>query len=88
MFSAYNRRNRIFEVPIWHLKNTRVRKKDGRGGRRTLPYVFTVLFELIGVSLLFIKQNSLFVILIVLGVVLLVVGMMVIYTKIESKYKV
>ena len=28
-------------MPIWHLKNTRVRKKDGRGGRRTLPYVFT-----------------------------------------------
>lgn len=41
MLSAYNRRNGIFEVPIWHLKNTRVRKKDGRGGRRTLPYVFT-----------------------------------------------
>ena len=28
-------------MPIWHLKNTRARKKDGRGGRRTLPYVFT-----------------------------------------------
>ena len=27
LFSAYNRRSRIFEVPIWHLKNTRVRKK-------------------------------------------------------------
>ena len=63
-------------------------KKDGRSGRRTLPYVFTVLFELIGVSLLFIKQNSPLVILIVLGVVLLVIGMMVTYTKIESKYKV
>ena len=49
-------------MPIWHLKNTRVRKKDGRGGRRTI--------------------------LIVLGVVLLVIGMMVTYTKIESKYKV
>ena len=50
--------------------------------------VFTVLFEVVGVSLMFVKQNSPFVILIVLGVVLLVVGMMVIYTKIESKYKV
>lgn len=50
--------------------------------------VFTVLFELIGVSLLFIKQNSPLVILIVLGVVLLVIGMMVTYTKIERKYKV
>ena len=27
LFSDYNRRSRIFEVPIWHLKNTRVRKK-------------------------------------------------------------
>lgn len=50
--------------------------------------VFTVLFELIGVSLLFIKQNSPFVVLIVLGVVFLVIGMMVAYIKIESKYKV
>lgn len=50
--------------------------------------VFTVLFEVVGVSLLFVKQNSPFVILIVLGVVLLVIGMMMIYTKIESKYKV
>lgn len=75
-------------MSIWHLKNTRVRKKDGRDDRRTLPYVFTVLFEMIGISLLFVKQNSPFVILIVLGVVLLVIGMMVNYTKIESKYKV
>ncbi len=50
--------------------------------------VFTVLFEVVGVSLLFVKQNSPLVILIVLGVVLLVIGMMVTYTKIESKYKV
>ena len=26
LFSDYNRRSRIFEVPIWHLKNTRARK--------------------------------------------------------------
>ena len=50
--------------------------------------VFTVLFEMIGISLLFIKQNSPFVILIVLGVVFLVIGMMIVYTKIESKYMV
>ena len=50
--------------------------------------VFAILFELIGISLLFVKQNSPLVILIVLGVVLLVIGMMVTYTKIESKYKV
>lgn len=50
--------------------------------------VFTILFEMIGISLLFIKQNSPLVILIVLGVVFLVIGMMVTYTKIESKYRV
>ena len=50
--------------------------------------VFTLLFEMIGISLLFIKQNSPFVILIVLGVVFLVIGMMVAYIKIESKYMV
>lgn len=50
--------------------------------------VFTVLFEMIGISLLFIKQNSPFVVLILLGVVFLVIGMMVAYIKIESKYRV
>lgn len=50
--------------------------------------VFTILFEMIGISLLFIKQNSPFIILIVLGVVFLVIGIMLAYTKIESKYKV
>lgn len=50
--------------------------------------VFTVLFEMIGISLLFIKQNSPFVVLIVLGVMFLVIGMMVAYIKIESKYRV
>lgn len=50
--------------------------------------VFTILFEIIGISLLFIKQNSPFIILIVLGVVFLVIGMMVMHTKIESKYRV
>ena len=50
--------------------------------------VFTLLFEMIGISLLFIKQNSPFVVLIVLGVVFLVIGMMVAYIKIESKYRV
>ena len=50
--------------------------------------VFTVLFKMIGISLLFIKQNSPFVVLIVLGVVFLVIGMMVAYIKIESKYRV
>ena len=27
LFSDYNRRSRIFEVPVWHLKNTRSQEK-------------------------------------------------------------
>ena len=64
---------------------------DVKGYNRTVSnlwLVFTVLFEMIGISLLFIKQNSPFVVLIVLGVVFLVIGMMVAYIKIESKYRV
>ena len=65
--------------------------KDIKGYNKAVSnlwLVFTLLFEMIGISLLFIKQNSPFIILIVLGVVFLVIGMMVTYTKIESKYRV
>lgn len=65
--------------------------KDIKGYNKAVSnlwLVFTLLFEMIGISLLFIKQNSPLVILIVLGVVFLVIGMMVTYTKIESKYRV
>lgn len=64
---------------------------DVKGYNRAVSnlwFVFTVLFEMIGISLLFIKQNSPFVVLIVLGVVFLVIGMMIVYTKIEGKYMV
>lgn len=65
--------------------------KDIKGYNKAVSnlwLVFTLLFEMIGISLPFIKQNSPLVILIVLGVVFLVIGMMVTYTKIERKYKV
>ena len=65
--------------------------KDIKGYNKAVSnlwLVFTLLFEMIGISLLFIKQNSPFVVLIVLGVVFLVIGMMVAYIKIESKYRV
>lgn len=65
--------------------------KDIKGYNKAVSnlwLVFTLLFEMIGISLLFIKQNSPLVILIVLGVVFLVIGMMVMHTKIESKYRV
>ena len=44
LFSDYNRRSRIFEVPIWHLKNTRVRKK---GWTRWQTYATVCIYRAI-----------------------------------------
>ena len=52
-----------------------------------LWFTATLILEIMGVSLLWIKQNSPLIILIVLGVVILVIAMMIVYTKIEAKYK-
>lgn len=53
----------------------------------TLWFVFTVIFELMGVPLLFVKQNSAVVLLMVIGLMLLVIATMIVYTRIEIKYK-
>ena len=44
LFSDYNRRSRIFEVPVWHLKNTRVRKK---GWTRWQTYATVCIYRAI-----------------------------------------
>ncbi len=49
--------------------------------------VFTVLFELLGVSFLFCRQNSPLLILPYLGTVFLALVTMVVYSQIESKYR-
>lgn len=50
--------------------------------------VAAVVFEIIGVPLLFLEQNSPMSILLIFGVVVFVLGMMIAYFRIEAKYKV
>lgn len=52
-----------------------------------LWFVGADVFEIIGVPLLFLKQNSPLFVPIVLAVVILLLVMMVVYIKIETKYK-
>ena len=52
-----------------------------------LWFVAAGVLELIGIPILFLKQNSPLFILIIFAVVILVIVMMMLYLKIESKYK-
>lgn len=45
------------------------------------------VFEIIGIPLLILKQNSPLFILVIFAVVILIIVMMIVYTKIEVKYK-
>ncbi|MDD7739954.1 MAG: hypothetical protein SOT28_08525 [Fusicatenibacter sp.] len=49
--------------------------------------VFSILFEMIGIPLLFCEQNSPLVFVIILGVIALIVGLMIAYIRIEEKHK-
>lgn len=46
-----------------------------------------IVFEVIGIPLLFIKQNSPVAIILIFGVLIWVFGLMLVYSCIESKYK-
>lgn len=52
-----------------------------------LWFVVAVLFELIGVPFLFLKQHSPYFILLTLEVMFLVIAMAIVYLKIEKKYR-
>lgn len=52
-----------------------------------LWFVVAGMFEIIGIPILFLKQNSPLFIPIIFAVMLLVIAMMVVYLKIEEKYK-
>lgn len=52
-----------------------------------LWFVFAVIFELLGIPLLFIEQNSPVALLIVIGVFLLIIGVIAIYLLIERQYR-
>lgn len=52
-----------------------------------LWFVFALLLELMGVPFLFVKQNSAHAIFVILFMMPLIIGMVVVYLKIEGKYK-
>ena len=52
-----------------------------------LWFAAAVIYEIMGMPLLFLEQNSLFFIPIIFGVVVGLIVMMVVYLKIEGKYR-
>ena len=52
-----------------------------------LWFAAALVFEILGGSLLWIEQNSPLIILFILGVVILVITMMIVYIRVEAKYK-
>lgn len=52
-----------------------------------LWFVAALIFEILGVPFLFLKQNSPWFLLIIFAVIIWVIGIMVCYMKIEGKYK-
>ena len=53
-----------------------------------LWFVYAALFELLGIPLLFLRQNSAGFIPMILGAVFISIGLMVTYTRVEKKYKI
>lgn len=51
-----------------------------------LWFVYAVVFEIIGIPILFLEQNSPFFIFIIFPVVIWVISLIVIYLRIENKY--
>ena len=49
--------------------------------------VFAILFELLGVPLLFFEQNDPVFIIVILGTVALIIGIIIAYLRVEMKYK-
>lgn len=50
-------------------------------------FVFAIILELLGLPLLFLKQNSPLFLVVVLGTVFLVIGIIIAYIRIEGKYR-
>ena len=50
-------------------------------------FVFAVVLELLGIPLLFIKQNSPMIMFAVIGMMILIIVIMGVYTKVEDKYR-
>ena len=52
-----------------------------------LWFAAAFIFEILGLSLLWLEQNSPQIIFTILGVVILVIAMMTVYIRVEAKYK-
>ena len=52
-----------------------------------LWFIAAIILEILGISMLWLKQNSPYVIFIILGVVILMIAMMIVYTRVETKYR-
>ncbi|NMB44630.1 MAG: hypothetical protein GX995_10945 [Clostridiales bacterium] len=52
-----------------------------------LWFVFAVLFEIVGIPLLFCEQSSLIAFISIFGTVVLAIGIMIAYTLLEAKYR-
>lgn len=50
-------------------------------------FTAALIFEMLSVPLLWLEQNSPLIILFILGVVILVITTMIVYTRVEAKYK-
>ena len=64
--------------------------KDTKGYNHAVSnlwFAVAVLFEIMGIPVLVLEQNSPFFFLMVFGVVGLLIGMMIAYNVIESRYK-
>lgn len=52
-----------------------------------LWFIFALLYEILGVPFLFFKQNSPYFVIIMILIMPLIIGMVVVYLRIEGKYR-
>lgn len=66
------------------------KKKDIVGYNHAVAkiwFFYAAVLEIIGIPLLFIKQNSIMAVVMILAVVVLTIGITVVYVNIDAKYK-
>ncbi len=66
------------------------KKKDIVGYNHAVAkiwFFYAAIFEIIGIPVLFIPQNSIMVVVVMLAVVALTIGITIVYVRIDAKYK-
>lgn len=66
------------------------KKKDIVGYNHAVAkiwFFYATILEIIGLPFVFIPQNSIMAVVVMLAVVLLTIGIMVVYVKVDAKYK-